>query len=155
MVRKPGRHAKIRELLQAESVDTHSRLAALLARQGLVVSQSTLSKDLRELGVVRVPGPEGGFRYMPADATATLRDRRLLERELREYQVGMRPAGSLLILHTTAGHAQSVCEAIDRMGWPEIVGTIAGENTIFVATESAEQAEALGRRIATIQSAVA
>lgn len=152
---KHSRQARIRELLKKESVDTHQRLAALLAQQGLVVSQSTLSKDLRELGVVRVPRADGGFRYMSADAGATLRDRRIVEREVQDYLVNVELAGSLVVLRTAAGHAQSVCEAVDRIGWPEVVGTIAGENTIFVATERKEHAAALRRRIAALLGPVA
>ena len=147
---KRSRWTKIRELLQTERIDTHERLVAVLARSGVKVSQSTLSKDLREMGVVRVPGVDGGFRYMIPEAGTTLHDRRILERELRDYLISVRPAQNLVVLFTAAGHAQSVCEAVDRMGWEEIVGTIAGENTIFVATGTPAQAEALRLRIAAV-----
>jgi transcriptional regulator of arginine metabolism len=150
MAGKQVRWARIRQLLQARSIDTHERLAAVLLDAGIVVSQATLSKDLRELGVVRVSGADGGFRYVTPEAGATLHDRRILERELRDYLLSVRPAENLLVLRTAAGHAQSVCEAVDRIGWDEVVGTIAGENTIFVATGSAAAAAALERRIAAV-----
>jgi len=144
---KQSRQAKIRELLQEEAIDTHESLAAALMRQGTEVSQSTLSKDLRELGVVRVPRAEGGFRYTLPDSSATLRDRLILERELRDYLVHVEQAQNLLVVRTLSGHAQSVCEAIDRIDWPESVGTIAGENTIFIATGGVDAAAKLRERI--------
>jgi transcriptional regulator of arginine metabolism len=145
---KAARLTRIRETLAAESIDTHESLAAALAARGIPVSQSTLSKDLRELGVVRVPRAEGGFRYLLPESGATLHDRLVLERELRDFLVSVVQADNLLVVKTIAGHAQSVCEAIDRIGWPETVGTIAGENTIFVATRSAAAGAVLAGRMA-------
>ena len=147
---KQARQTRIRELLQEETIETHEKLGAALLRQGIEVSQSTLSKDLRELGVVRVPRADGGFRYSLPETGATLRDRHILVRELREYLVNVDQAQNLLVLKTLSGHAQSVCEAIDRSGWPESVGTIAGENTIFIAARTAEEARVLEQRIAEV-----
>ncbi len=79
MRNKQVRQARIRELLHDEAVDTHEKLADILHLQGIEVSQSTLSKDLRELGVVRVPQAEGGFRYTLPESGATVRDRRSAE----------------------------------------------------------------------------
>jgi transcriptional regulator of arginine metabolism len=145
---KKARQSRIRGLLLEEAIGTHERLAAALARLGIEVSQSTLSKDLREVGVVRVPCADGGFRYMAPDTGNTLHDRRILERELRDYLVGVQQAHNLLVLHTVSGHAQSVCESLDRIGWSESLGTVAGENTIFVATAGPEDAKSLQGRIA-------
>ena len=147
---KQGRQARIRELIQAEAIDTHEKLAAALQAQNIAVSQSTLSKDLRELGVVRVPLPDGGFRYTLPETGGTLRDQHILERELQDYLTGAEAAQNLVVAKTLSGHAQSVCEAIDRIGWSEIVGTIAGENTIFIAVRTAEDAAFLIQRMAEV-----
>lgn len=136
---KQARQARIRELLLEEVIDTHEKLARVLQGQQIEVSQSTLSKDLRELGVVRMPRPDGGFRYTVPEAGATLRDQHILERELRDYLVQVDRAQNMIVVKTLSGHAQSVCEAIDRTGWPEIMGTIAGENTIFILTKTSEK----------------
>jgi transcriptional regulator of arginine metabolism len=148
---KQARQTRIRELLQEQLIETHEKLAAILLGQGLAVSQSTLSKDLRELGVVRVPQPDGGFRYTLPEVSATLRDRHILERELLDYLVRVQQAQNLVVVKTLSGHAQSVCEAIDRMDWPEIMGTIAGENTIFIAARTLAEAEAVVQHIAQIR----
>ena len=150
MRNKQVRQAQIRELLFEEAVDTHEKLAEVLEQQGIEVSQSTLSKDLRELGVVRVPQAAGGFRYTLPESGATLRDRHILERELQDFLVQAEQAANLVIVRTLSGHAQSVCEAIDRIGWEEVAGTIAGENTIFVAARSERDAAAVVKKISAV-----
>ena len=150
MRNKQGRQARIRDLLHEEAVDTHEKLAAVLHQQGIEVSQSTLSKDLRELGVVRVPQAKGGFRYTLPDSGATLRDQHILERELQDFLVQAEQAANMVVVRTLSGHAQSVCESIDRIGWDEVVGTIAGENTIFIATRSESAVAAVIDKIAAV-----
>ena len=150
MKTKQLRQAKIRELLHSNHIQTHERMAEALQRQNIEVSQSTLSKDLRELGVVRVPRPDGGFRYALPEVGATLKDRRILERELQDFLVEMDRAANMVVVKTASGHAQSVCEAIDRMAWPEVMGTLAGENTIFIVSKTGRHSEQLVRRIDAI-----
>ena len=150
MRNKQMRQTRIRELLFSEAIDTHERLAEVLEQQGIEVSQSTLSKDLRELGVVRVPQAIGGFRYTLPDSGATMRDRHILDRELQDFLVQAEQAANLVIVRTLSGHAQSVCEAIDRIGWNEAAGTIAGENTIFIATRSDTEAAAVVDKISAV-----
>ena len=150
MRNKQGRQTRIRELLHEEAIDTHEKLAEVLHQQGIEVSQSTLSKDLRELGVVRVPQAKGGFRYTLPDSGATLRDRHILERELQDFLVQAEQAANMVVVRTLSGHAQSVCESIDRIGWDEVVGTIAGENTIFIATRSESAVAAVIDKIAAV-----
>ena len=147
---KQLRHAKIRQLLQGAPIDTHEKLAGALRGESIQVSQSTLSKDLRELGVGRVPRPDGGFSYTLPEAGSTLRDRHVLERELQDYLVSVDRADNLLVVKTVSAHAQSVCEAIDRIGWPQVMGTIAGDNTIFMVAKTAGEAVALVGLLAEI-----
>lgn len=147
MRNKQMRQTRIRELLSSKAIDTHEKLAELLQQQGIEVSQSTLSKDLREIGVVRVPQANGGFRYTLPEAGATLRDLHILERELQDFLVQAEQVINMVLVRTASGHAQSVCEAIDRIGWAEVAGTLAGENTIFVVTRSQRDAATLVAKI--------
>lgn len=145
---KQLRHAKIKVMLQEANIRTHEEMAEALHREQIDVSQSTLSKDLRELGVVRIPRPDGGFRYgLGKEVGATLRDQHILERELSDFLVEIDRADNIAVIKTVSGHAQSLCEALDRIGWPELMGTIAGENTIFVLTRTSQQAESVVARI--------
>ena len=147
MKNKQMRQTRIRELLYRKSIDTHEKLAEVLQQQGIEVSQSTLSKDLREIGVVRVPQADGGFRYTLPEAGATLRDQHILERELQDFLVQTEQVINMVLVRTASGHAQSVCEAIDRMNWAEVAGTLAGENTIFIVTRSEQDAAKLVDKI--------
>jgi transcriptional regulator of arginine metabolism len=151
MGNKQIRQSNIREVLGDEVIGTHDRLAEVLSNKGFTVSQSTLSKDLRELGVVRMPTPDGGFRYAIPESGVTMRDQSILERELRDYLVSVQQAQNMVVAHTLSGHAQSVCEAIDRIGWPEVIGTIAGDNTIFLLSEDAIAAKAVVDRFSQIR----
>ena len=155
MRNKQARQAGIRDLLQEEAIETHEMLAQALGRRRILVSQSTLSKDLRELGVVRVPRPDGGFRYTLPESGATIRDRQILERELRDFLVSVERAQNLIVAKTLSGRAQSVCEAIDRIGWPEVMGTLAGENTIFIVSQDPEQAAAVVEKMARVRGEAA
>ncbi len=152
MGNKQIRQSDIREVLRDESIGTHDRLAEVLSNKGLTVSQSTLSKDLRELGVVRMPTPEGGFRYAIPESGVTIRDQNILERELRDYLVRVQRVQNMVVAHSLSGHAQSVCEAIDRICWPEVIGTIAGDNTIFLLSLDVSAAEKVVDRFGQIRS---
>ena len=143
MRNKQARQARIRELLLEEVIETHESLAESLQRHRIEVSQSTLSKDLRELGVARMPRPDGRFQYTVPETGTTLRDSRILERELRDYLINVDRAANMVVVHTLSGHAQSVCEAVDRIGWPEVLGTVAGDNTIFILSREEEEAGAV------------
>lgn len=146
MTNKQQRQAKIRELIQAEHLATHEKLGAALQRQKIAVSQATLSKDLRELGVVRISHQDGGFRYTIPASGMTMRDRRILEREIADYLINAEAVQNLVVIKTLAGHAQSLCAAIDRIEWDEIIGTVGGEDTILVIARTNKGAElVLGR----------
>ena len=151
MGNKQIRQSNIREVLRDGAIGTHDRLAEVLSDKGLTISQSTLSKDLRELGVVRMPTPEGGFRYAIPESGVTIRDQNILERELRDYLVRVQRAQNMVVAHTLSGHAQSVCEAIDRICWPEVIGTIAGDNTIFLLSLDVLGAEKVVDRFGQIR----
>lgn len=147
MPSKHARHARIRELLSQDVIDTHEKLAAALADRRIEVSQSTLSKDLRELGIVRVPLAEGGFRYTLPESGVTLRDRHILERELRDFLVGVQRAQNLVVVKVLPGHAQSLAAAIDGAEWSQVMGTIGGDDTILVVTPSAAAATGVVERL--------
>ncbi len=125
------RRDAIVRILRQKAVGRQAELVDLLHREGFDATQSSVSRDLRELGVVK-----GADRYLlPAveDALAPSHFE-----DVRAFVKGYRAAGpTLTVLRTTVGSAQSVAIAIDKAHWPEIVGTIAGDDTIFIATESA------------------
>jgi transcriptional regulator of arginine metabolism len=127
---KPKRHAAILELVRDRRVPSQEVLREMLAERGMEVAQATLSRDIRELGLVKVPEEEGGSVYtVPAgvtDATPAL------ARLLPSLYLGAEGTGNLLVVKTLIGGAQPVAVGIDWEEWPEVLGTIAGDDTILV-----------------------
>ena len=137
MAHKTERHTAILQLIAAHDVASHEALRRLLAERGVSVTQATLSRDLRELGVVRVPGDNGPRYALPE--TVVGEGIPTLDVLLPQLFSRIDGVGELIVLHTLASGAQPVSEAIDAAAWKEVLGTIAGENTILVVCRS-EQA---------------
>ena len=134
------RREAIRDLLAQGPAATQAFLVRALEDRGFVATQSSVSRDLRELGAVKTPE---GYE-LPAAGSADGSEVAAVADLLRSIS----PAGSnLLVIHTGTGAAQRVALALDRSGWPGMVGTIAGDDTIFVATESAHAQKTLIARI--------
>jgi transcriptional regulator of arginine metabolism len=134
---KAARLDRISSLIRGAEVRSQTELAELLAGDGFQVTQATLSRDLEELRAVKVRGayliPEDGERALrPAEQAPT----RLI-RLLRELLTGADYSGNLVVLRTPPGAAQFLASAIDRTGLPDIVGTIAGDDTIIVVAREA------------------
>jgi transcriptional regulator of arginine metabolism len=124
------RRDAIVRILRTGAVGRQAELVELLHREGFDATQSSVSRDLRELGVVK-----GADRYLLPAAEDALTPSHF--EDVRSFMKGYRAAGpTLTVLRTTTGAAQSVAIAIDKAHWPEIVGTIAGDDTVFIATES-------------------
>lgn len=125
------RRDAIVRILRQIAVPRQAELVRLLHREGFDATQSSVSRDLRELGVVK-----GADRYLLPAAEDALTPSHF--ETVRSFLKGYRAAGpSLTVLRTTVGAAQSVALAIDKGRWPEVVGTIAGDDTIFIATQNA------------------
>ncbi len=126
------RHKRITELISNDAIYTQEDLRNQLRRSGIHVNQATLSRDLRELGLVKTVN---GYS-LPATEDAGSSPMPALEHLLREFTVDVREAENLLVLKTTPGSAQPVAAALDSADWAEIVGTIAGDDTILIITAS-------------------
>ncbi len=134
------RQEQILSLLHDRKVQSQSELVELLRERGIAATQSSVSRDLRDLGVAWI----GGRYTMPAEPDA--RDPRVAE--VAPFLRGVRPAGAnLTVIFTLAGTAQAVGLAMDDAGWPELVGTISGDDTVFAATASAREQKRLIRRL--------
>jgi transcriptional regulator of arginine metabolism len=151
MARKVERQGEILQLIGAHDVASQEELKTLLRERGMSVTQATLSRDLRELGVVRVPG-ERGARYSLPEAVASDAIPSI-ESLLPQLFSSIDGVGELIVLHTLASGAQPVSEALDSAGWQEVLGTVAGENTILVICRSAQARQAVTARITLLASA--
>ena len=150
MNRKQARQRCILRLIQEKEIATQEQLTAELEKVGYRVSQSCLSKDLKELGLVKLPTEGGGFRYILPKESELRRVRNLLERGLLDFMVGFDYTRNLLVLKTTPGNAQGLAAALDASGWPEVMATIAGDDTILVISKTEEETQAVVERIKAI-----
>ena len=142
---KPQRHAAILELVRNNRVPSQETLRELLAARGVEVAQATLSRDIRELGLVKVPDDDAGSAYVVpphvTDPTPTL------ARLLPALYLGSDGVGNLLLLKTLTGGAQPIAVALDWEEWPEVVGTVAGDDTILLILRSPEHLEPVSARL--------
>ncbi|MCH5341734.1 MAG: arginine repressor [Acetatifactor sp.] len=143
---KKKRQEIILEIIRKVDVDTQEELAEILRQRGFKVTQATVSRDIRELKLSKVSVPGGRQKYvsMP-DNTPQMEDRYI--RVLRDGFVAMETAQNLLVMRTASGMAMAVAAALDSLNLPEVVGCIAGDDTIFVAARSREEADALSEKL--------
>lgn len=148
MSNKRERQDAIRLIVVSKPVGSQEELRRLLKQRGWDVTQSTLSRDLRELRLARIPTATG-VRYALTDGDDS-GQRMMLDNLLPQLFNGVDGVGELLVLHTLRGGAQTIAEAIDEEDWPDVVGTIAGDDTILLICRSAAARERLARRIKTL-----
>ncbi len=145
MANKRERHRAIRALIEERSIGSQEELRVQLEAGGWHVTQATLSRDLSEMGIARVPGDNGPRYFLPdrlgEDAQPSL------EGLLPQMFESIDGVGELLVLHTVRSGAQPVAEAIDAQEWREVLGTIAGDDTVLIICRSAADRAILTDRL--------
>lgn len=137
---KLARHEKIMELIHKYDIDTQEELASRLNEAGFKVTQATVSRDIRALKMTKVTGKNGKSHYaILKEAPHALEDK--YARVLKDALVSMDVGQNLLVIRTVPGMAMGVAAALDGQNWPEILGCIAGDDTIMCAAKTQEQAE--------------
>lgn len=155
---KAARHARIVAVVTRQPVRSQAELAELLAAEGIAVTQATLSRDLDELGAVKLRGPDGGLpAYVVPEDGAPPPLRPLgeptpprLARLLGELLVHADASGNITVLRTPPGAAQFLASALDRAGLPEVIGTIGGDDTVIVVARDPAGGPALAGRLLAI-----
>lgn len=152
-----ARRSKIRSLLIEEVVTSQDQLRTLLADQGIDVTQATLSRDLEALGAVKGIEADGSVRYLVSDTAQTTRlvpaaGLDSIARVINEVLVSAVAAENLAVLRTPPGAAMYLAGTLDRAGAPQIIGTVAGDDTVLVVTSSAGEAAALCERLLELAS---
>lgn len=143
---KSARHEKIIELIQEYDIDTQEELAARLNEAGFKVTQATVSRDIRALKLMKVAGKDGKFCYaILTEPSAELGDKytRILQDTLTSLDVGQ----NMLVIRTVPGMAMGVAAALDALKWKEILGSIAGDDTVMCVARDAEQAEIVAEKL--------
>jgi transcriptional regulator of arginine metabolism len=141
-MRRLERQNALLRLVRERALSTQAEVAAALREAGYDVVQTTVSRDLADLGLVKVRAPSGRLVYAPPGTSDGDR-MRALGASLRRYLVSAEAAGGLVVLVTPSGFASALAQAIDESGHPRIAGTVAGDNTIFVAARDGTAVAAL------------
>lgn len=146
---KNARQTAILSIIEQENVETQEELAAKLRAMGIVVTQATVSRDIKELRLLKVLTPAGTYKY----ATAEKAEHGVSERFVRIFidsVLSINASGNIIVIKTLAASANAAGEAIDNMRWPEILGTISGDNTIFVAVRTEDEVDTVVERFRDI-----
>jgi transcriptional regulator of arginine metabolism len=146
MTKKHARQAAILDLVASHVVGSQEELRQLLLGRDMDVTQATLSRDLRDLGLARVSTEDGG-RYVLPESLAADEDKPLLATLLPQLFSRIDGVGELIVLRTVRSGAQPIAEAIDQEEFAEVLGTIAGDDTILIVTRSASARLALTARL--------
>ena len=151
---KSKRHDEIMDLIQNNDIETQEELADKLRERGYRVTQATVSRDIKEMHLSKVSNGIGGYRYAkPVRRESEINDR--LIRILKDSLVSVHYAGYMIVVKTLSGSANVACEAIDTLQWPEIIGTIAGDNTIFIVVSNEKDTAEVAERIIQITETAA
>lgn len=139
----------ILEIIEQKDIETQEELAEELKRRGVKVTQATVSRDIKELRLLKVLSDHGGYKY----ATVERAEKGMSERFIRilsESVISLDNVGNLIVIKTLSASANAAAEAIDSMKWSEVLGSIAGDNTILVIARSEEAVESLMARFNTL-----
>ncbi len=137
---KSVRHNMILEIIEAKDIETQEELAEELKRRGVKVTQATVSRDIKELRLLKVLSENGGYKYATVERAEKGMNERFI-RILAESVMSMESANNLIVIKTLSASAAAAAEAIDSLKWPEVLGTVAGDNTILVIVRSNEAVE--------------
>jgi transcriptional regulator of arginine metabolism len=148
---KPQRQHRIQRLLEEHAVATQEQLVELLGADGVVATQATVSRDLEDLGAVKVRVPGGETIYaVPALPKDALAPEEHLRRVCGEWVVEVAHSHNLVVLRTPPGSAHVVGSALDRAGLPDVLGTVAGDDTVLVIAAERTTGKAVARRISQL-----
>ena len=143
---KTVRQVAILDIIEKQEIETQEELASALNARGIRVTQATVSRDIKELRLLKVLTPSGKYKYATGDqADNNLTDRFI--RMLAESLLSVSSANNLIVVKTLSGSATVAAEALDSMHWPEVLGTLAGDNTVLLIIRSNEETITVTSRI--------
>lgn len=147
---KALRHTSIKKIIENNVIETQEELAEALREHEIQVTQATVSRDIKELMLIKVPAGEGRYRYaFPIESnTAFLQPR--MERIFQDSVIGMDFSCNIVVIKTLPGTAQAVAAAIDNTKWPDIIGTVAGDDNILVVVKPVEAVSKVMAKLLTL-----
>jgi transcriptional regulator of arginine metabolism len=144
---KTRRQKKIQELITNEIISTQEELAQRLVEEGFQVTQATISRDIKELGLVKVPGLGDEYRYAMQSEVHPVSYQERRKRMCREMVVSIDSSENIIVVRTIPGNAQALALLLDNAGWKEVIGTVAGDDTIFLLVKPKDEVAAILLRL--------
>lgn len=143
---KARRQAKILEVIRTQVIETQEELAEALGRHGIPVTQATVSRDIKELQLTKTPTPDGRYRYaLPDEMGGGAWDKR--RRIFQESVLSIDQSANLVVIKSLPGTAQGVASALDHLGWPEMIGSVAGDDTVIIVIKPVDAVDEVVERI--------
>lgn len=143
---KAQRHIKIREIISNKEIETQDELVEELKKAGYNITQATVSRDIKELHLIKVPTDTGTYKYSLPTEEKRFNPEKKLKRTLQDSFVSIDQSENFILLKTLPGNAQAVAAILDHLDWEEMMGTIAGDDTILIIARKKEQAPELMQR---------
>ena len=144
---KMNRHARIKEIIDQNKIETQEDLAAALRAKGIDVTQATVSRDIKELMLIKIPTGDGHYRYALSPEENVVLSRSRINRLFQDSLIKVDHSLNQVVLHTIPGSAQSVAFSIDHAKWSELIGTLAGDDTILLIAKSEAEVPAILAKI--------
>lgn len=145
---KSARHQAILDLIEKHPIDRQEELLAHLRKAGFEVTQATVSRDIRELQLVKTATGDGGYRYMPASGAGKVaHSPNRFEMIFRESVIKVDYAGHMVLVRCFSGMANAACEVFDAKQWEDVVGTLSGDDTFFILMRTEQAAAEICRRL--------
>lgn len=147
---KGQRQFKIRELVASRDIETQEELANLLRETGFAVTQATVSRDIKEMQLIKVPMDDGRYKYALPAVQPRVNATQKLRRTLADNFVSVDHAENLIVMKCLPGTANAVAALIDQLDWPGLMGTVSGDDTILIIARKKEDAGAIAARFVEI-----
>ena len=147
---KRFRYSKIKEIVQSRPIETQEELAKALQEEGIEVTQATVSRDIKELMLIKVPTSDGHYRYALSPEQNLLMSKNRMVRLFQDSIIRVDAAVNQIVIHTLPGSANPVAAAIDHARWENVIGTLAGDDTILIITNGEEAVPRLVKLILSL-----
>lgn len=147
---KPGRQSVILDIITHQNIETQRQLQETLLERGVKSTQATLSRDIKDMRLVKELGPDGTYHYAVSGRSEADDAKQRLQKIVRESVISYQTAMNLLVVKTIPGLASAVCSAVDVMSIEGLVGTLAGDDTAFIAMSSIESCDKLYHELESI-----
>ena len=144
---KNARHAKILELIESRAIDRQEELLQYLRESGFAVTQATVSRDIRELGLIKAAASDGRYRYVAAGSATKAHTPGRFQTIFRESVIRADSAGHLVLVKCYTGMANAACEVFDAMVWNDVVGTLSGDDTFMILMRTENAAKEITQEI--------